>query len=85
MGRSDHLQDAPQLYRPAGHEQLGSQLWPGVRDMPGSLPVVHPRHGQGSAHVPAQVSGAMVAAGLNGLSRSSGVVEWLGDSSKLMY
>lgn len=56
VGRSDRVQDAPQLDRAPGHAQLGAELRPGVRDGAGRLSVVLSGHGQGTAHVPTQVS-----------------------------
>lgn len=44
------------------HAQSRPQLWPPVRDGHGSLPFVHARHGQGSTHVPFEVSGRFLDA-----------------------
>lgn len=56
VGRSDHLQDPAQLHRAPGHAQLGPELRPALRDRAGRLPVLHARHGQGTPHVPPEVS-----------------------------
>ena len=37
-------------------QELGVELRSLVRDDAGCIPVVHPWHGQGSSHVPTQVS-----------------------------
>lgn len=57
VGRLDHLQDPSQLDRPPGHAQLGAQLRSDLRDRPGRIPLLLPRHGQGTPHVPPEVSG----------------------------
>lgn len=56
VGRFDHLQDPPKLDRAPGHAQLGAELWSYFRDRSGCIPLVLPGHGQGPAHVPAEVS-----------------------------
>merc|ERR1712037_443896 len=53
VGRSHHLQDQEAVSVPAGHEELVHELWPRLRDLPGHLPLLLPRHGQGSQDVPA--------------------------------
>lgn len=62
VGRSDHLQDPPQLHRAPGHAQLGPQLRSYLWNRPRRIPLLHTRHGQGSADVPTQVSHQEIAA-----------------------
>ena len=38
------------------HQQPRPQLWPALRDAARRIPILRPRHGQGAAHVPAEVS-----------------------------
>ena len=54
VGRSHHLQDKEELRLPAGNEESFPQLRSDIRDLPGRLPVLHPRHGQGPEDVPSQ-------------------------------
>lgn len=61
MGRSHHLQDTAKLHFPAGHAQLGPELWVGLRDHPGCLPLLLSGHGEWSAHVSPQVSANAIA------------------------